>query len=335
MLGTFEERVLAARAAASCTEYPAIDTTQEVLPDGAFSLTVLGWQHFRVSTTKADGSAGASFGPFTAAGRHKVTHLGLLEPPRPHDSSYFYREQAAGIELVLPALDFPPQCHGEGEEEGAADSGGEGEADGYRRWLGTWTFDWSRRPHRWPADAEFSKNALIELGALPPAARTTDTFTVAWEEKEPPPAEEEEGEEEEGNCPKIDENTFACAVFSMGDDFTSRGTNPALECGEGVDAINFTLPISDQNGTDCEYLTASLHMDKCGAWDDAPNLAMLSFKARRGDEPYPFYDDKYGSVEMPYVWVQKNTKGGGGERCTCFGGGGTAPLQEDGDGDEF
>jgi len=121
VLGTFEPEVLAARAFAADLSYASIDFAEELQPDGTFSLCTLSYSRFEVRTTRPDGTASESFGPFRASGRCQVTHLGLLSLPR--DNKVAWEDQAQCLSIVLPELEFPPHGAAPSSEDEAAGVG--------------------------------------------------------------------------------------------------------------------------------------------------------------------------------------------------------------------
>merc|ERR1712242_45588 len=82
VLGTFDDSFREAPALVSAVDmnWAGADFGEEVQPDGTFSLCAVGYSSFVIKTTDASGNeATAPYGPFRAAGRKKVSHLGLLD----------------------------------------------------------------------------------------------------------------------------------------------------------------------------------------------------------------------------------------------------------------
>eukprot|EP00931_Biecheleriopsis_adriatica_P041531 TRINITY_DN23728_c0_g1_i1.p1 TRINITY_DN23728_c0_g1~~TRINITY_DN23728_c0_g1_i1.p1 ORF type:complete len:1243 (+),score=295.55 TRINITY_DN23728_c0_g1_i1:33-3731(+) len=125
VLGAFDDGVFAVRATAADLGYRGIDYTEAVQPDGTFSLNVLGSARFEIKTSKADGTSSFDFGPFYAASRRQVTHLGLLSPPR--DDGTSWEELLVDLDIVMPALEFPPH--------------GKRSSNQFSEWVGTWEID--------------------------------------------------------------------------------------------------------------------------------------------------------------------------------------------------
>jgi len=107
VLGTFDLEVLAARVSAVGTRYRGADSLEEVSPDGAFSLVVQGGSHFELRTQRSDDAEVSCFGPFPAEAPGHITHLGLL--PRAVGGRACGDDLASRAEVLLPALEFPPQ----------------------------------------------------------------------------------------------------------------------------------------------------------------------------------------------------------------------------------
>jgi len=208
-LGTFDDDVFASRASALDLTYRGVDFSEDVQPDGTFSLCVLGSSRFEVKTTKSDGTSSYSFGPFLAARRREVTHLGLLS--RPRDNGASWEQVSVGLDIVLPALEFPPH--------GASGSGGEASAL-YAKWLGTWTWD----------EDDGVLQQMAEDGGLPKSYLATFTLTCD---------EQEEGE--------TDDRADSQLRFTMGD-WTGRGS---LELPDEVDAEVLTISLSEPEPSEC------------------------------------------------------------------------------------
>eukprot|EP00927_Polykrikos_kofoidii_P020113 TRINITY_DN19482_c0_g1_i1.p1 TRINITY_DN19482_c0_g1~~TRINITY_DN19482_c0_g1_i1.p1 ORF type:complete len:305 (-),score=66.55 TRINITY_DN19482_c0_g1_i1:296-1210(-) len=128
VLGAFDEGVDASRATTCGVRYRGVDYTEQVQPDGTFSLIALGGLQFELKTQKVDGTSGFTFGPFFAERAGRTSFLGLLEPPR--DGSLKWDDIISKVELVLPALDYPQQPTAEAHRERRADSYEEGDTDG-------------------------------------------------------------------------------------------------------------------------------------------------------------------------------------------------------------
>mmetsp|Transcript_77702 Transcript_77702/g.166589 ORF Transcript_77702/g.166589 Transcript_77702/m.166589 type:complete len:1110 (+) Transcript_77702:800-4129(+) len=123
VLGAFDDGVFAKTATAVGLEHRGVDYSEEVQPDGTFSLLAMASSPFELRTQKSDGTDSFNFGPFHANYGNKVTHLGLLEPPRPDAPEIGWNDLILpSVEVALPRLEFPP--HG-GEDEGAYAEGGE------------------------------------------------------------------------------------------------------------------------------------------------------------------------------------------------------------------
>merc|ERR1712166_996603 len=103
--------VLAAQAVSVGISCKASDYAEDIHPDGTFSLMMLGLTEFEVKTTKIDGTASVKFGPCIAQQRQHVTYLGLLSCPRENRSNVVADFTASTLEVVVPALEFPPHDH--------------------------------------------------------------------------------------------------------------------------------------------------------------------------------------------------------------------------------
>lgn len=108
VLGAFDDGIFASRATAVGVRYRGIEYAEDVQPDGTFSLVAMVDSQFELKTQRSDGTESFAFGPFYAASPGRVTHLGLLEPPR-DGLGTLGEDDPRGVEIVLPALEFPPQ----------------------------------------------------------------------------------------------------------------------------------------------------------------------------------------------------------------------------------
>lgn len=127
VLGAFDDSICATTAMACSINHSAITYTEEVQPDGTFSLVTLANSSFDLRTVKPDGSTSLSFGPFRAKGPNEVTYVGLLEPPRSDEIKWepsdlkSYSLVPSTVEIVLPRLEFPAHAavarHDPEEEE--------------------------------------------------------------------------------------------------------------------------------------------------------------------------------------------------------------------------
>eukprot|EP00929_Paragymnodinium_shiwhaense_P031850 TRINITY_DN17760_c0_g4_i1.p1 TRINITY_DN17760_c0_g4~~TRINITY_DN17760_c0_g4_i1.p1 ORF type:complete len:1279 (-),score=349.65 TRINITY_DN17760_c0_g4_i1:99-3935(-) len=135
VLGVFDDGVFAKRATACGVRYRGIDYSETVQPDGTFSLVALAHMQFDLKTQKSDGTDGCSFGPFWAERAGKVSFLGLLDPHSATQTasmrSTFSDMKVSGVDIVLPALEFPP-----------CSVAARGAREGTKHWLeGAWKVD--------------------------------------------------------------------------------------------------------------------------------------------------------------------------------------------------
>lgn len=115
VMGLFDDGVGAARAVCVAHSYVTVETAEEVQPDGTFSLCCVGSTRFDLTTTKADGTEGSTYGPFYSASRGDVKNLGLLEIPR--DDDVRWDDLAASMQITLPPLEFPSATAGGGTDK--------------------------------------------------------------------------------------------------------------------------------------------------------------------------------------------------------------------------
>lgn len=172
VLGGFDDGVFAVRATAADLGYRGIDYTEQVQPDGTFSLNVLGRARFEIRTKKADGTDSFTFGPFYASRGLEVTHIGLLSPPR--DDGTKWEDLVSSVDIILPALEFPP--HGGKEDtEGEVGEGEELHFEEERlwsHWLGTWVWD---EPEADLMDLDARRSPML----LPQPRASTFTLKIA------------------------------------------------------------------------------------------------------------------------------------------------------------
>lgn len=124
-LGAFDEDLPATKATAVDLTWSSAQFTEDVQPDGTFSLCVLGESTFELHSETFCGTNLPTFGPFRAAGRRQATHLGLLSAPR--EDSETWEDVGGSLNVVLPELSFPPN--------------GKLDKHKWEHWFGRWRWD--------------------------------------------------------------------------------------------------------------------------------------------------------------------------------------------------
>merc|ERR1711972_975509 len=125
VLGVLDDSASLVRASAVGRQGCGLDAAEDVQPDGTFCLVSTSASPFELRTQCADGTAASRFGPFLAETPGQITHLGLLDASRAEGDRSNVDELIAGVRVVLPALEFPPQtgerctCRGKAECEDA------------------------------------------------------------------------------------------------------------------------------------------------------------------------------------------------------------------------